>query len=47
MLVYRSGRRLALRQDGDQTAGAVLALHATLPGADAVVTTGLMLQALL
>lgn len=47
LLVDTSVWSLALRRDGQSTAPAVVALRDALAGADAVVTTGLVLQELL
>lgn len=44
LLVDTSVWSLALRRDGQSTAPAVVALRDALAGADAVVTTGLVLQ---
>jgi predicted nucleic acid-binding protein len=47
LLVDTSVWSLALRRDGSSTDPAVAALHEALLGAEAVVTTGLVLQELL
>lgn len=47
LLVDTSVWSLALRRDGQSSAPAVVALRDALAGADAVVTTGLVLQELL
>lgn len=47
LLVDTSAWSLALRRDGSGTDPAVQALQAALLGADAIVTTGLVLQELL
>ena len=47
VLVDTSVWSLALRRDGQSSAPAVIALQDALAGADAVVTTGLVLQELL
>lgn len=47
LLVDTSVWSLALRRDGPRTEPAVAALHEALLGAEAVVTTGLVLQELL